>query len=191
MRSSPAGSPLRSGMIYRFNVLGILASLLCLCGSAGCAHYQLGTEGKLAFSTLYIEPVENKSLLPQARAILATQIREAFERDGRVQLVNSAESADATLQTTIRDYHRDVASVLENDTGLARKYTLTLGVVCTLKNNRTGTILFADRPIAADREAFTDGGSLHLSQLQSEYQVLPLLAEALARKVTHSVLDVW
>ena len=24
---------------------------------AGCAHYQLGTQGRLAFTTLYVEPV--------------------------------------------------------------------------------------------------------------------------------------
>ena len=49
---------------------------------SACAHYQLGTDGKLAFSTLYIEPVENKALLPQAAALVGTQLRESFLRDG-------------------------------------------------------------------------------------------------------------
>jgi hypothetical protein len=46
--------------------------------------------------------------------------------------------------------------------------------------------LFENRPVNAHRDAFTDGG-----QLQSEFQTLPLLAEALADKIAHAALDVW
>lgn len=173
-------------MTARFVLIRTLWAVIGVSLFGGCSHYQLGTAGKLPFTTLYVEPVENKTLLPQARAIVSTQIREALERDGRVQLVNSASGADATLQITIRDYHRDIASVRENDTGLARKFTLTLGVNCTLHDNRAGKDLFTDRVVSVQRDAFTDGG-----QLQSEYQALPLLAQALADKVTHAVLDVW
>ena len=127
----------------------------------------------------------SETLLPQAREIVSTQLREAFARDGRVSLVNSAEAADATLRVTLRDYRRDVASVTENDTGLARKYTLTLDVACTL-SQKNGANLFTDRIVRVQRDAFTDGG-----QLQAEYQAVPLLAEALSKKVVHSVLDVW
>jgi outer membrane lipopolysaccharide assembly protein LptE/RlpB len=160
--------------------------LLCgLAGLAGCANYQLGTSGKVQFTTLYVEPVSSETLLPQARAIVSTQVREAFARDGRVTIVNSPEAAEATLVVVLRDYRRDVASVLENDTGLARKFTLTLDVGCTL-STRTGEKLFTDRVVRVQRDAFTDGG-----QLQAEYQAVPLLAEALAKKIVHAVLDVW
>lgn len=125
-------------------------------------------------------------MLPQASALVSTQLREAFLRDGRVTLVNSPEAADATLSVVINDYHRDVAAVREDDTGLARKFNLVLGVRCTLRDNRGGQPIFADRVIAATREAFTDGG-----QLQAEYQTLPLLAESLSGKIAHAALDVW
>jgi hypothetical protein len=170
-------------MILRLSLVGTLAALLAL---TGCANYKLGTDGKLSFATLYVEPVENKTLLPQARALLTTQTRDAFIRDGRIALVDSASAADVTLHIVIRDYHRDVASARETDAGLARKFTLTLGVDCTLHDNRSGKDLFTKRVIEVRRDAFTDGG-----QLQSEYQTLPLLGEALAKKITHSVLDVW
>jgi hypothetical protein len=162
------------------------AALIGLLGLAGCAHYQLGTEGKLAFATLDVAPVANKTLLPQAQAIVSTQLREAFGHDGRVALANSAESADATLTVVITGYRREMTAVREDDTGLARKFAVTLEVLCTLRDNRSGKVLFADRPVAVRRDAFTDSG-----QLQAEYQLLPLLAEALAQKVTHTVLDVW
>jgi len=86
----------------------------------------------------------------------------------------------------INDYHRDIAAVREGDTGLARKFNVSLGVTCTLRDNRGGKTLFDNRPVNAVREVFTDSGLL-----QSEYQTLPLLSEALAVKVVHATLDVW
>src|SRR3954470_11852650 len=94
------------------------AAVVLIVSGFGCSHYHLGTEGKLAFRTLYIEPVANKTLLPQAQALMSTQLRECFARDSRVTLVNSSEGADATLNVTLDDYHRDVATVREGDTGL-------------------------------------------------------------------------
>lgn len=162
--------------------LGLMACALAL---TGCSHYQLGPGGEPGFRTLYVQPVENRTMLPQAREIVSTQIREAFLRDGRVELVNSASEADATLTVTLADFHRNVSAVREGDTGLARKFDLVLGVDCTLRH-RDGRVVFEDNRIYANRQAFTDSG-----QLQSEYQTVPLLAEALAGKITHAVLSGW
>lgn len=161
-------------------------TLLALVAITGCANYRLGTGAELPFSSLYIEPVESHAVLPQARALIATQLRDAFERDGRVTLASSPDTADATLHVVIREFDREVASVLESDTRLARKFTLTLATSCTLRDRRTGEALFADRIISTQRDAMTDGG-----QLQSEFQTVPLLADSLAQKITHAVLDVW
>ena len=163
--------------------LALLAGVLV---AAGCGHYQLGTGSAADFRTLYVEPVANKTLLPQSQPIVSTRLRESFLRDARVQLAGSSTGADATLTVVINDYHRDIAAVREGDTGLARKFNVTLGAICTLRDNRTGKIIFENRPINAVREVFTDSGLV-----QSEYQTLPLLAEALAAKVVHTALDVW
>lgn len=171
--------------LKRASLAAMFVSVLLLVGN-GCSHYRLGTEGKLAFSTLYIEPVTNQTLLPQAQALMSTQLRERFARDGRVTLVNSPEAADATLKVALDDYHRNVATVREGDTGLARKFTLTFGAKCTLRDNRGGKNLFENRPVSTHRDAFTEGG-----QLQSEYQTLPLLTESLSDRIAHAVLDVW
>lgn len=170
-------------MSFRSALLGLVAAALL---AGGCSHYQLGTAGRLGFTTLYVAPVANTTMLPQAQTIVSTQLRDAFGQDGRVSLVNSPAGADATLSVTLHDYHRDVRAVREDDTALARKYALTLGAECTLRDNRTGRDLFTRRAVSVSRDAFTDGG-----QLQSEYQAVPLLAEALAQKVAHTVLDVW
>lgn len=154
--------------------------------AAGCSHYRLGTGSEPAFRSLHVEAVGNRTLLPQAQPLVSTRLRTAFARDGRVTLANAPEGADATLTIVLTEYRRDIAAVREGDTGLARKFNVTLGATCTLRDNRTGRPIFEQRVVSAVREVFTDSG-----QLQSEYQTLPLLADALAARVVHAALDTW
>ena len=158
---------------------------LCVVMSA-CAHYQLGTGAKIKFSTLYIAPVVNKAMIPQAQAIMTTQLREAFIRDGRVSLVNSPDSADAVLTVTLIGYDRTVAVAQANDTGLARRFDLALQAHVTLSDNTHKKTYFADRPLTATRGVFVDSGLV-----PAEYEILPLLAEQLANETLHAALDVW
>jgi outer membrane lipopolysaccharide assembly protein LptE/RlpB len=162
-------------------VLALTAGLLL----PACTHYRLGTGGELAFHSLYVEPVASDALLPQSRALVGTQLREAFLRDGRVTLANSADAAGATLHVSLKSYDRQATVARADDTGLARKFALTLTAECTLRT-RDGRVLFEKRIVRAQRDAYTDQG-----QLPAEYQTLPLLAETLAQNVTHAVLDVW
>jgi hypothetical protein len=160
-----------------------LFSLLAL---AGCANYQLGTGASPKFSKLFIAPVASDTLLPQAQALVTTQIREAFIKDGRVALVSSAEEADAVLKLTLSDYRREVGVVRPDDTGLARRYDVTLHARATLTTKPDGTTLFENRELVARRGVFTDSG-----QIPAEYQTLPLMAEKLASETVRAVLDTW
>jgi hypothetical protein len=163
----------------------------------GCGHYRMGAGPAPTFATLYIEPAKNKTTLAQSRELVSTMVREAFIRDGRIEVVDSRADADATLEVTLVKYKRDNAANREDDNGLARKFTLRLTASCSLRDNRTGRMLFDGREIEVQREAFTDNGlglvpfGTSNDQLQSEYNTLPLLAELLSDKVTHAVLDVW
>lgn len=154
--------------------------------AGGCSHYRLGTTGTLDFTTVYVAPVRVETLLPQATVEVTTALRERFAADGRVRLVADESAADVTVLVRLTHYGREVATVLPNDTGLARKFDLLLDGTVTLRDNRRGTLLLDARPVQARRQAFTDDG-----QLQAEYQTLPLLAEQLADRAAHAVLDVW
>ncbi|WP_052361934.1 LPS assembly lipoprotein LptE [Geminisphaera colitermitum] len=164
------------------------AAALVLFSLAGCSHYQLGTNNRVKFDTLYIAPVGNSAALPQAQAVVTTQLRETFLRDGRVILVNTPEDADAILKVDLSNYSRNTAVSRRDDTGLARKFDVTLRARVTLLDNKEGgKPIFTDRRLEAVRQLYTDDGQ----QLQAEYQLLPLLAETLAEKVRGSVLDTW
>ncbi len=166
--------------------INISLGLITVALLGGCGHYQLGTSGHVEFTTLYVAPVSMKALLPQAQPIIGTQIRESLLRDGRVTLVNSSDRADVRLNITVNDYQREVATVRPGDTGLARKFTITLIAEATLTVNGTGRVLFQQRQLIVKRDVYTDSG-----QQQAEYQLLPQLAQDLAAKITHTVLDTW
>jgi hypothetical protein len=165
------------------SVLCLLSSVLCL---AGCAGYQLGTDTQPKFTKLFIAPVTTEALIPQARELVTTQLREAFIKDGRVTLVDSPAEAEAVLQISLTGYDRAVAVSRQDDTGLARRFDVSLRAHATLTDERTKQALFVQRPLAAKRGVFTDRGLV-----PSEYQALPLLAEQLANEARHAVLDTW
>lgn len=163
---------------------------LCLAGLlflSGCANYRLGSGGEIGFRTLYVAPVVNEAGAPQTVAIVSTQLREAFLRDPRIILVNTPAEADATLHVRLVGYDRQEQTAMRNDTGLARKFDITLNAEATLRDNRDNKLLFENRKVQAVRQVFTDRGQ----QLQAEFQNIPLLAEVLARNVVGATLDVW
>lgn len=183
-RGSVIHRPRHSGRRRLFSILHLIG--LGLWSLTGCSHYQLGTTSKLPFATLYVAPVEDRAMLPQAQTVIATEIRDALLKDGRVSLVATPATADAVLRVSLVGYDRQIAAANPADTGLARKFELNLRAACTLTDRRTERPLFVNREIRVTRDAYTDSG-----QLQAEYQALPLLAGALADKVAHAVLDIW
>lgn len=168
----------------RFTALVLVMGSLLF--SFGCTGYQLGTGSEVKFSSLFVAPIVTDALIPQARVLVGTQVREALIRDGRVTLVNSAEQADAVLTIHLSSYDRTVSVSRQDDTGLARRFNVSLKAKATLLDQRTQRTYFADRPLEVSRGVFTDSGLV-----PAEYEALPLLAEKLADETVHAVLDTW
>jgi len=167
-----------------------LGYLFCLVAAAllltGCAAYRLGTGAQPKFATLFIAPVTTETLIPQVRELVTTQLREAFIKDGRVTLVDSPAAADAVLRIALTGYDRTVAVARQDDTGLARRFDVSLRAAATLTDQRTQQPFFTKRPLTAKRGVFTDSGLV-----PAEYEGMPLLAEQLASEAAHAVLDTW
>ncbi|MDF9827527.1 hypothetical protein M2447_001625 [Ereboglobus sp. PH5-10] len=179
----------------RFSSQCFLAVMLLLCVGvfSACSHYRLGSGGNLPFRTIYIAPVENAANIPQGAAIFSAQLRDGFVRDGRLSVVNSAAAADVTLTVTLERYTRNMTTSRADDSGLARKFDLTVLAVCTLQGANDGKVYFEKRPVSSTRQIFTTPtfDARQSDQLQAEYNAMPLLASSLANGVTHAVLDVW
>ncbi len=174
-------------------------ALLGLAVLSGCSHYRLGTGAERDFDSIFIAPVQTESLLPQATATLSTQVREAFIRDGRLRVVNTPEEADAILTVRLESFRRDGATRLPTDSGLSRKFDLSLEARATLAAPQDGKTWFADRALLVERQIFTDDGTgpgstsflQPVQQTQAEHAIVPTIGENLARQLTQVVLDTW
>jgi hypothetical protein len=164
-----------------FLCLGLVGLLL-----SGCSNYRLGTGTELSVRTLYIAPVVNESNLPQAVAPVSAQLRETFLRDARIILVNTPDEADAILTVTLVRYGRESQVRQTVDTGLTRKFDVTLDAEVTLRDTSEKKSIFENRKVQAVRQVFVDSG-----QLQAEYTNVPLLAEELAKNIRSASLDAW
>lgn len=154
---------------------------------AGCQHYKLGHPSEsLPFKTLYVKPVVNKSLAPQAQALLTDQLITSLQQEGNVKLVADPEEADATLSITIVDYDRRITATSDKDTILASSYALELTAECTLSHNMLTVIYFHNKRIKASINAVVGD-----SQLTAEYQNMPILTRELALKVKNVVVSAW
>jgi hypothetical protein len=152
---------------------------------AGCAHYRLGPPSAPAFHAIHVAPADNAAFAPQAAPLVTAAVRQAFARDGRISLAASPADADVVLHTKLVSYDRTVAASRRDDTGLARKFAVTLSAEITLVD-RSGQTLVDRRFVRATRDVFLDSGLP-----QAEYQTMPLFADALAVEIAHAVLDVW
>lgn len=171
----------------------LCVAVFAVLGSA-CSHYRLGTGVERDFESVFIAPVDTNAVLPQSSAILGTQIREAFLRDGRVRVVNTPEEADAVLTIKLASLRREALSRLPSDTGLARTFGLVLDAKATLRDPKGEKTWFADRAVRVERQIFTDDGGPSLQavqQTQAEYAIVPVLGESLAGQVKSAVLDTW
>lgn len=171
----------------------LFLAVFAVLGSA-CSHYRLGTGVERDFDSVFIAPVDTNAVLPQSAALLGTQIREAFLRDGRVRVVNTPEEADAILTVKLGTLRRESLSRLPSDAGLARTFGLVLDAKATLRDQKGEKTWFSDRAIRVERQIFTDDGGATLGavqQTQAEYAIVPVIGESLAAQVKSAVLDSW
>jgi hypothetical protein len=163
---------------------------------SACKSYHLGSPTELPFKSIYVKPASNDSFAPQAQAILSTQIRDAFIRDGRTQLVTSEEDADVVLLVNLTEYTRNAAAFQSDDTEVASDFDLKLKADVSLFNQNKGNYYFKDRNIEETSTAYVSNPYTSSSTdtqdfLQSEYQTMPQLTYGLARKIADEVLSPW
>lgn len=150
----------------------------------GCASYQAGDGTAVPFSSIKIDPVINQSFAPQINPVINHDLREAFIQTSRVQVDST--SPDAQLSVTLTKYNRETIATNSQDTGLARKYELTLTASCDLVDLNESKPLFSTREVTATVDIFLDAG-----QTQAETNAIPLLSKKLAEAIANEVLQVW
>lgn len=166
--------------IFNFLILTLLGLALCAC------NYRLqGTAQPLPFKTIAVKQVVNNSYAPQASNPLMTQIATMLSQTPALTLTN-LDDAQAVLEITLDDYTKDVYASLSEDTDIASAITVKLSANYTLRNLKTGEVIFKNRPFSVSNHIFN-----HQSFLDAEYQNMTTLTGMLARKIVDSVLGIW
>lgn len=160
--------------------------LSSLCMLAGCATYKLGMPEGPPFRSIFIPAVVNKTFSPQMQTLLSASLRENFASGKPITLAGSRNAADASLEITITEYQRRMASAQINDTGKPASFYLAMTAKGTLINNHTGEIYFKDRNFEQRIQSF---GSDQL--VERERQNLYLLARNLSREIHQGVTTTW
>jgi len=178
-------------------LMRVLPWLLIAASLGACKSYQLGSPATLPFESIYVRPVMNQSFAPQAQALLSSQIREAFLRDGRVRLVSDPSTADAVLVIDLTEYRRSPGARESNDTTVARSFSLGLVADISLYDQNRGRYYFRQRQASERANAYVNdpyaNPALPETQdfFQSEYQAMPRLTRGLAQKIANEVLSPW
>lgn len=177
--------------------LGISLALLTLLSASSCRSYKLGHPGELAFTSIYVMPVENNSFAPQAQAQVSSDLREAFIRDGRVKLVASEEAADVVLMVSLADYSRSPSARANVDTVKAFDFDITLTSNVSLYDPINGNYLFKNDLIEARTNAYTENPYAAPAALNTqtyhiaERQAMQNLSRSLAQKIADRILSAW
>ena len=151
----------------------------------GCTAYKLGDPATLPFATIHVAPPLNTSNAPQAAALVGSSLTHQLDRTGRVAIAGP-QTADAIARITLVRLDREPTVSRTEDTGLARRWRVTLEAEVTLTDRRTGKDFFTRRRVSAFDEVYTDSGLV-----TAEYQNMPLLAARLAEAVTYEITSVW
>ncbi|MGH8019656.1 MAG: LPS assembly lipoprotein LptE [Opitutaceae bacterium] len=170
----------------RFFSLSIFACATCVALMlGGCIGYRFGRSSELPFRSIYVAPPVNASLAPQTAPLLGSVIRRELDRSGEVR-ISRDEDADAVLEITLMDLQREISADRAEDTGLARKWRVTLSAECTLRDPDTGKVFFEKRVVPAFDEIYADSG-----QTAAEYQNMPVLMTRLGKAITQEILSTW
>ncbi len=164
-----------------FPLVGLLVAALL----GGCSSYQLGDAASLPFSSIHVEPPLNTSSAPQAAALVGSALVRQLDRSGRVATA-PASSAQAAVTITLVNLRREPTIARAEDTGLARRWRVTLEAEVTLIDTRTDTAYFTKRTVSAFDEVYSDSGLV-----TAEYQNMPLLASRLAEAIAQEITAVW
>ena len=152
---------------------------------SGCMHYAKGSGSHLPFDRIYVAPIKNDSLAPQAQALLTKQVRRKLADKPGLDIFAIPEDG-AILEITIVKFEQLIATRKTDDTAAAESFDIKMSVVCTLTDWKTGKIYFKDLQLSDSVECHT-----FADYQEARHQMMPKLTEKLATKICEAVCNPW
>ncbi|QBG47980.1 hypothetical protein EGM51_11435 [Verrucomicrobia bacterium S94] len=163
---------------------GTFTSALLL---SGCMGYQLGGATHEGIDTVAIASVINNTSEPAIEIQVTHAMRNRLQFDGRVQLVNQAEHADAVLEITLTKYDmKPIAYKTEEGKRTTPDlYRLRITGEAELRNTATGEVISKSRTYGESTFTFTS------DLTTSKRNALPPAADEIAKFILDDLIEAW
>lgn len=169
-------------MNRRIHLLNSLAASLLM---AGCMGYQLGGSRPEGIDSVTMAPVINRTTESAIELQITHAVRNRIQFDGRMQLVNDENNADAIIEITLTDYRLTPISYRKEQTSTPRSYRLRITGVAELKERATGDVLSTSSTYGEADFEFED------DLTSSKRDALPRAAEEIAKFMVDDLIERW
>ena len=151
---------------------------------SGCAGYRLGPTGEQAAGekSIQIVPFTNRTPEPRLGDAVTAALRKQVQRDGTFRLATH-DGGDLVVTGVLTKYDRRAVSFIPGDVVTARDYDVSLTAQVTARERGSGKVLL-DQPVTSYTLV-----RIGTDLTSTERQALPLLAEAMAKRVTSLLAD--
>ena len=152
---------------------------------AGCMGYQLGGTRPEGIKSVYVAPMVNKTTEPAIEIQVTHALRQHLQFDGRMQLENRAENADAIVNVTLTDYTLRAIAFRDDLKTTAEQYRLRIAATTTLTNPQTGEIISESKTYGEATFPFES------DLTTSKRDALPRAAQELAKFMVDDLIERW
>jgi hypothetical protein len=171
---------------YRMTAISLAVQVGFVCFFLfGCAGYHVGPVSKRNFKSIAVPMFRNTTLRPQLEAQISNAIIQRLQQDGSLRIENEPR-ADVVLKGTIIKYFREALRSLRTDTGVPREYEISITVRVEATDRRTGETVLKPTEVIGKSDVF-----IGENQASAEEQVLPLIADDIAKRVTGLLVENW
>jgi hypothetical protein len=151
----------------------------------GCAGYHIGPVTKRNFNTIAVPMFRNETLRPQLEAQISNAVIKRLQQDGSLR-IETGPRADVILSGTVFRYQRSALRSLRSDTGVPREYEIAITVRVEARDRRTGEVVLKSTEVEGKSDVF-----IGEDQQSAEMQVLPLVADDIAKRVAGLLVESW
>lgn len=152
---------------------------------SGCMGYQLGGSRPDGIETVHVTPVVNRTTESAIELQVTSALRQRFQFDGRLKLVNSAENADAIASVTLTHYKLTAIAFRDDLKTTALQYRLRITGTATLTDTKTGEILSKSKTYGETTFPFESDLST------SKRDAVPRAAQELAKFMVDDLIEQW